>query len=80
MTPRRIEVEIGALVVDDPALARADMAAVLEREIGELVRAHGQPRASRIGDGSPRSPALAPRTPRSTLPAIAREIYERLGE
>ena len=37
MRPRRIEVEIGRLVVDDPAQARrGEVAVALERELGRL--------------------------------------------
>ncbi|MFN2466999.1 MAG: hypothetical protein ABR521_02530 [Gaiellaceae bacterium] len=43
MTPRRIEVEIGALVLDDPAQARGgEIAVALERELARLA-ANGEP-------------------------------------
>jgi hypothetical protein len=64
---RRIEVEIGRLVVEDPALAHIDLAAALERELGRL--AHD-------GRGQTETHDREAPTPVS---AVAREIRARLA-
>lgn len=73
MRSRRIEVEIGSLVVDGPALARTDVAATLERELGQLLAADG------LAQGSKRSTTSGPRRPQAPLAAVAREIHGRLA-
>lgn len=79
MTPRRIEIEIGALVVDDPALAHTDVAAALERELAQLLRVGSLPRAPRTGGGSRHPRSLSSGESQAPLPAIAQEIYGRLA-
>jgi hypothetical protein len=44
LRPRRIEVEIDKLVVDDSAVVRTEFAAALQRELVRLVRDTGRPR------------------------------------
>jgi hypothetical protein len=63
LKPGRIEVEIGRLVVEDPALAKLDFAAALQRELVGLARTEAPPR----GEAS------------SPVSAVARQIYARLG-
>lgn len=65
---RRIEVRVGRLVVDDPALARADLAAAIESGLaGGAAEPRGRPPRSK---GDPSALGVAA--------AVAREIRREL--
>ena len=78
MRPRRIEVEIGRLVVDDPAPAHpGEIAAAIERELARV-------RATRAALGGSPEPALsaklgADRSAGGVGTAIGRAVVEELA-
>lgn len=78
MTPRRIEVKIGALVVEDPAFACREIAAGLERELGRSLVCGGVARTSARTDRAASSRLAQDGLTASLSAAIAQLVPPKL--